>query len=181
MYGKQTENAIAAMSCLAEVYDGGRTRLSASEIARSRGLQGPFVAKILTTLSQAGLVKGSPGPGGGYSLATSPNEITIYEVYRLFERDDDTKTCPFGGGVCGDGDPCPLHHRLVDVQEAVDNLLHHTTFAVFQNDDEPPSEQISITIGAARNGRFAEHAGDGTDDEEKRQSYRAPKSHRGRR
>ena len=33
MYGKQTERAIAAMSRLAEVWDGGRTRLSATDIA----------------------------------------------------------------------------------------------------------------------------------------------------
>ena len=47
MYGKQTETAIAAMSRLAEVYDGGKTRLSAAEIAADRNLQRPFVGKIL--------------------------------------------------------------------------------------------------------------------------------------
>ena len=75
MYGRQTETAIAAMSRLSEVYDGGVTRLSASEIARDRGLQAPSVAKILTTLSQAGLVGGMPGPGGGYALAKEPSEV----------------------------------------------------------------------------------------------------------
>ena len=34
-------------------------RLSAEEIATSRGLQRPFVAKVLTALSTAGLVVGS--------------------------------------------------------------------------------------------------------------------------
>ncbi len=37
MYSKATETAIAAMTRLAEVYDRGRTRLSAVEIAESRG------------------------------------------------------------------------------------------------------------------------------------------------
>ena len=71
MYGKQTERAIGAMSRLAEVWDGGKTRLSAFEIADQRGLPRPMVAKILTTLSQANLVTGSPGPGGGYCLSSS--------------------------------------------------------------------------------------------------------------
>ena len=58
MYGRQTEYAIAVMGRLAEVYDGGETRLSAADVANSRGLQQPFVAKILSQLSQAGLVVG---------------------------------------------------------------------------------------------------------------------------
>jgi len=132
MYGKQTETAIAAMSRLAEVYDGGRTRLSATEIASSRNLLRPFVGKLLSTLSQAGLVQGSPGPGGGYTLARHPKEIRLYDVFRLFEREDTSTTCPFGGGVCGVGDPCPLHDRLVGLKNAVDDVLHGTTFEIFR-------------------------------------------------
>lgn len=132
MYGKQTETAIAAMSRLAEVYDDGKTRLAAADIAEARGLLKPFVAKILTVLSQAGLVKGSPGPGGGYALARHPREIRIHDVFSLFEREDESDACPFGGGICGVGEPCPLHQRLVDIQISMNTLLHDTTFEVFR-------------------------------------------------
>lgn len=132
MYGKATETAIAVMSRLAEIYDGGRTRVSASQIAESRGLQGPFVAKVLTTLSAAGLVRGSRGPGGGFTLARQPSAITLYDVFCLFERQDDSRNCPFGGGICGAGEPCPIHEKLVEVQGALDGLLHGTTFEVFR-------------------------------------------------
>ncbi|MFM9956813.1 MAG: RrF2 family transcriptional regulator [Phycisphaerales bacterium] len=132
MYGKQTETAIAAMSRLAEVYDAGKTRLSAAQIAAARQLQGPFVAKILTTLSQAGLITGAPGPGGGYALAKPPTDISLHDVYKLFEREDESLACPFGGGVCGQGDPCPLHNKLVGVKLSMDELLHNTSFEVFR-------------------------------------------------
>lgn len=132
MYGKQTETAIAAMSRLAEVWDGGETRMSASEIANDRGLQRPFVGKILSALSQAGLVDGSPGPGGGYTLARSPQEITVHQVYRLFEREDENVECPFGGGICGVGEPCALHDKLVHLKSTLDELLHGTTFEEFR-------------------------------------------------
>ena len=137
MYGRQTESAIAAMSRLAEVYDGGRTRLSASDIARERGLQGPFVAKILTSLSQAGLIDGTPGPGGGYALARPPGEITLHEVYALFERENQSVSCPFGGERCGQGEPCAIHHKLIRVQEALHDLLQGTTFEVFRTHANP--------------------------------------------
>ena len=66
MYGKQTETAIAALSRLAEVWDEGRTRLSAAEIADQRGLPRAMVAKILSALSQANLVNGAGWPAAPF-------------------------------------------------------------------------------------------------------------------
>ena len=132
MYGKATQTAIAALSRLAEVFDEGQTRLSAVEIAESRGLQKAFVGKVLSTLSQAGLISGTRGPGGGFTFAKHPREVTLYDVYTLFEREDESDHCPFGGGICGSGDKCPLHDRLAEVQRATDTMLHKTTFDSFR-------------------------------------------------
>ena len=132
MYGKQTERAIAAMSRLAEVWDGGQTRLSSIEIADNRGLPRPMVAKLLTALSQGSLVNGAPGPRGGYALARSPKEITFQQVHELFEREDTSRLCPFGGGVCGGGAPCPMHDRLVETQQSFRRYLAETTFECFR-------------------------------------------------
>ncbi len=162
MYGKQTECAIAAMSRLAEVYDGGETRLSAADIADSRGLQRPFVAKILSVLSQAGLVTGSRGPGGGCALARDPKRIKLYDVFKLFEREDDSTNCPFGGGRCGVGHPCPLHDKLVSVQKAMDRLLHETTFEGFR-------------IAYKKDGRRTKPSPT-RKTKRKRESYRAPRT-----
>jgi Rrf2 family iron-sulfur cluster assembly transcriptional regulator len=132
MYGKQTEAAIAVMSRLAEVYDDGRTRLPANDIADARGLQRPRVAKVLSVLSLAGLVTGSRGPGGGFTLARRPDAITIHDVFVLFDRRDDTKNCPFGGGICGAGRACPLHEEYSAVNAATERFLKHTTFEKFR-------------------------------------------------
>ena len=132
MFGRQTECAIAAMSHLAEVYDDGQTRLSANDIADARDLQRPSVAKCLAALSQAGLVNGAPGPGGGFTLARHPRSIKLIDVFRLFEREKDYAACPFGGGRCGVGKPCPLHEELAAVHEAQRRLLHNTTFEKFR-------------------------------------------------
>lgn len=132
MYGKATETAIAALSRLAEVYDEGQTRLSATEIADSRGLQRPFVAKVLSTLSQAGIIEGARGPGGGFTFLAHPKETTLHDVFCLFERENTLNDCPFGGGVCGTGDKCPLHDRLVKVRKATDEVLRGTNFDAFR-------------------------------------------------
>lgn len=132
MYGKQTERAIAAMSYLAEVWDNGKTKLSAVQIADARFLPRAMVAKILTTLSQAGLIIGSPGPGGGYALARAPIEISFQQVFELFEREDRSHLCPFGGGICGVGTPCALHDRLVSAQDGIKSFLADSTFEIFR-------------------------------------------------
>lgn len=131
-YGKTTQSAIAAMSRLAEVYDEGKTRLSSGDIAENRNLPKPLVAKLLTILSQAGLVNGSPGPGGGYSLARPPKDISLYDVAELFERTEDKRTCPFGPGWCGRGEPCPLHEDLVALDERMVTFLRKTHLDVFE-------------------------------------------------
>lgn len=131
-YGKTAQNAISAMSYLAEVYDGGRTRLSSSDIAERRKLSQALVAKILVVLSQAGLVDGTRGPGGGYWLAKDPAEILLHDIVSQFEKKEDRTMCPFGPGWCGHEEPCPLHDQLVELDSQLVDFLSETSLAVFQ-------------------------------------------------
>lgn len=132
MYGKQTEYGIAILSRLSELYALDAPRVNAAEIAKSRNLQAPFVAKVLTALSLARLVKGTRGPKGGYALARPPADIMIRDVWRIFERENTSSLCPFGGGVCGAGTPCALHEKLVAIQHNVNSFLDTTNFEDFR-------------------------------------------------
>ncbi|HMO36430.1 MAG TPA: Rrf2 family transcriptional regulator, partial [Gemmatales bacterium] len=129
-YGKTTQYAIAAASRLAEVYTD-QVKLSSMDIAKHRNLPQPIVAKVLTILSQAGLVTGNPGPRGGYSLAKPPERIRLLDVADCFERSDKTLTCPFGPTYCGTGNPCPLHHQIVALQDQFQKFLQENSLAVF--------------------------------------------------
>ena len=131
-YGKTAQTAIAAVSRLAEVYDPNkRVKLNSAEIAEKRLLPQPVVAKVLTILSQAGIVHGSPGPGGGYWLARAPEAVTLYDVVALFERLEDNVSCPFGPDYCGHGPHCPMHSDLIKVREQIVTFLKTSTFARF--------------------------------------------------
>lgn len=132
MYNRSTQDAISAISYLAEIYDGGESTCSSAEIAEKRNLPKPFVAKLLTYLSQAKLVTGSRGPGGGYTLAKQPKEISFQDVASIFERDDDELSCPLGRGHCGKGDTCQLHDQLEAIRNNIKNFLTKTRFDTFQ-------------------------------------------------
>lgn len=131
-FGKTAQTAVSAMSLLAEVYDGGKTRLSSHEIAAKRRLPQPVVAKVLTIVSSLGLVDGSRGPGGGYWLRKSPEQISLFQIVEEFERQDATIMCPFGPHWCGHGEPCPMHDTLVRMGTDWTTYLKTTSLAVFK-------------------------------------------------
>ncbi len=131
-YGKTAQTAIAAVSRLAEVYSKDNTvKLSSADIAQNRNLPQPVVAKVLTILSQAGIVHGSPGPGGGYWLTHHPEKISLFQVVSLFERLDKNVICPYGPDYCSTGPQCPLHDEMITFREQLTSFLKSTTFARF--------------------------------------------------
>ena len=131
-FGKTAQTAISAMSLLAEVYDGGKTKLSSLEIAEKRELPQPVVAKVLTIVSSLGLVDGSRGPGGGYWLKRAPHKISLLDIVEEFERNDSAIMCPFGPNWCGHGEPCPMHNSLVRMDTDWKTYLRDTKLSVFQ-------------------------------------------------
>lgn len=138
-YGKTAQTAIAAVSRLAEVYDPvKRVKLNSADIAGRRHLPQPVVAKVLTILSQAGIVNGSPGPGGGYWLARPPEGVTLHDVVSLFERTEENVSCPFGPEYCGTGPHCPLHFDMLKIREQMVAFLQTSTFARFVGWTPPP-------------------------------------------
>jgi Rrf2 family iron-sulfur cluster assembly transcriptional regulator len=146
-YGKTAQTAIAAVSRLAEVYDAEKpAKLNSAEIAKVRHLSQPIVAKVLTILSQAGIVNGSPGPGGGYWLSQEPGAIKLYDVVTLFERLEDNVSCPFGPHYCGHGPHCPMHSDLLTLRDQMITFLKSSTFARFVGwtPDRLPVQSLTI-------------------------------------
>jgi len=137
-YGKMSGTAVAAVSALAEVHPEGTT-LSSLQIAKSRNLSQPLVAKVLTLLSQQGIVHGTRGPGGGYRLARDPRKLTVFEIVEHFEGHRDPSSCPFGPGWCGVGAPCPLHDSLAAMSETAAATLQKINFAAFIDHPKKPS------------------------------------------
>lgn len=143
IHQKTSQNAIAAVSRLAELYSSGEVA-SSKQIAESRNLPAPLVGKILTELSRGGLITGSPGPGGGYRLAKPPAEISLKDVAELFERESEG-LCPYGPGWCGNNEPCPLHNSITAMNQIIEDFLRNTNFATFQagRTDAPKTERKS--------------------------------------
>jgi Rrf2 family iron-sulfur cluster assembly transcriptional regulator len=57
-------------------------------VCRRHQLSHSYLELIFGQLRVAGLIRSYRGPGGGYSLAKSADEITLYEVVHLFNEQE---------------------------------------------------------------------------------------------
>ena len=58
------------------------------EIAARQAIPGPYLDQILAALKGAGIVRSVRGAGGGYSLARTPERISVGDVVRALMRGD---------------------------------------------------------------------------------------------
>lgn len=146
-YGKMANYAIASLSYLAANYDKENFKANSQTIANARNLSRPLVGKLMSQMSTAGLVNGTPGPGGGFFLAKPPSEISLLEIVRLFEKVEESLMCPFGPGWCGNGDPCPFHFELEDKRDEMLSWLSSTNLEVFTHHPVKPERGIAELEG----------------------------------
>lgn len=77
--------AVSALMHLAVHNDAGAVPLA--EVSICQGISLSYIDQIFWKLRRAGLVRGTPGPGGGYRLGREAALISIGEVTALMEAD----------------------------------------------------------------------------------------------
>ena len=80
----QTGTRLALYAVLELARDPERT-LSAADLAERFGVSNHHLAKVLGTLSNAGLVRGGRGASGGYRFIGNRRRITLMDIVALFE------------------------------------------------------------------------------------------------
>ena len=92
------------------------------EIARQMDVPEDFLAKILKTLVDQGLVRSTRGPHGGYALAKSPLDISFLDVIEAVEGPVALNVCLDGEDACGHSTACTMvqvwrlgQERMLDV------------------------------------------------------------------
>jgi Rrf2 family protein len=119
----KTEYACLAVLDLATSYDEGEP-LQIRKIAAAHQIPSGFLVQILLQLKTAGLVTSTRGAAGGYRLARSPDEVTIWDVMCVIEGEGRAAACV---------GRCPASGVLTDAweraAEASRDVLQSITFA----------------------------------------------------
>lgn len=67
--------------------------VTAARLAAFHGLPAAYLNKQLQAMARAGIVESSQGPGGGFRLARSPQQITLMDVVTAIEGPDPAFRC----------------------------------------------------------------------------------------
>lgn len=132
MISMRSKYALKALAYMARTSD--KDSFLIADIAQAEGIPKKFLEAILLTIKNCGILSSRKGPGGGYSLAKSPYQITVGAVIRAFEGDliplqclsqSAQASCP----ECTDEDTCGIKLVMADVDKALSAILDSTTLA----------------------------------------------------
>ncbi len=86
-----------------------------------------FVHKIMQKLAHAGIVRGRPGKGGGYTLERDPSGLDLLEVVSIVQGPPAVNRCLIDKKHCRRSGTCPIRSRLESLQQALVDSLGQTT------------------------------------------------------
>ncbi len=131
MITKEVDYAIRALLYLAQ--NGAQNeRLSAATISEKMDIPYRFLRNIIRVLTDAGFIESKRGNGGGLSLKREARDFSLYDVVQaLNPRSCVLNTCLMGKECCNRDAFCPVHKKLSEVQEVVDNQLKDISFDQF--------------------------------------------------
>ncbi len=131
MLSSRARYATRALLELSIRYEEGTTQIQ--DIAERQNIPFKYLQQILMALKVAGFVQSRKGPGGGYLLASPPQEITLGAVLRAMDGPVAPISCvsvmSFSECGCPKPEVCALRGAFRDVREAIVSVLDQTTFA----------------------------------------------------
>ena len=121
MISQTTEYALRAVVYLATNSD---RLVSRNTIAEATCVPTDYLTKVLQGLDRANIVVAQRGPGGGYQLHDSPEDISVYDVVEAISAVPRIRECPLG--IKEHAKLCPLHKRLDEAAELVEKAYRAT-------------------------------------------------------
>jgi Rrf2 family protein len=128
---RRSEYGLRALVDLVRHADDGPIALAA--LAERDRLPTKFLEQIMSTLKHAGIVRSTLGAHGGYALATDPATVSLGRVIRLLDGALAPLACVslryYEPCSCVDEATCPLRDVMLDVRDAMLEILDHETLA----------------------------------------------------
>lgn len=100
LYSKGCEYAIRALSQVAR--RGGQARFTVKDVCRISGAPELSTRKIFQALVQREVLQATPGPGGGYTFAQPPEQLTMLKLIEAVDGQGTFNRCIMGLSTCGD-------------------------------------------------------------------------------
>ncbi len=103
--------------------------VSIRTVSEVLGMPYPFLAKVVQTLAQQGLVASSRGAGGGIALARPAAQISLRDIVQAIDGGDVFTQCVLGLPGCGERQPCPLHDKWAPTRARITAMFDDVSLA----------------------------------------------------
>jgi Rrf2 family protein len=111
----------------------GSTPVALGALAKRNNLPPKFLEQILATLKHGGVVRTTLGAHGGYALSADAATMSIGRIVRLLDGALAPVPCVslryYGRCSCPDEATCPLRDVMIDVRDAMLEILDKETLA----------------------------------------------------
>jgi Rrf2 family protein len=128
---RRSEYGLRALVDLVRHSDEGPVALGV--LAGRNRLPAKFLEQIMATLKHAGIVRATLGAHGGYAIATDPETVSIGRIIRLLDGALAPLACVslryYEPCSCVDERVCPLRDMMIDVRDAMLEILDRETLA----------------------------------------------------
>jgi Rrf2 family iron-sulfur cluster assembly transcriptional regulator len=118
---RNTDYALRAAVELASSYD--NEPVATKQIACSQRIPYQLACKLLQRLHNAGIVKSTMGPAGGFTLSRAPSKITIRQVVEAVQGPVRLSRCLVSKSFCGLSRCCPINPELGRLQIKINTFL----------------------------------------------------------
>ena len=122
MISQTVEYALRAIVTIAQA-DG--APCTSQVIATKTQVPAPYLSKLMQRLVRSNLVQSKRGLHGGFVLAKSPNELTVWDVVDAVDPIKRIRECPLDL-KSHQGNLCPLHSKLDDALAMVEEAFRST-------------------------------------------------------
>ena len=96
--------------------------ISLAEISARQNISLSYLEQLFASLRRKGLVSSTRGPGGGYSLTGSAEDISIADVITAVDEKLETMKCG-GSGDCQNNSRCLTHDLWCDLSAQIHKFL----------------------------------------------------------
>lgn len=128
MLSVTSQYALRALAQLAKNSD--QESMLGKELATKADIPPNYLAKILLSLKNAGMLGTARGSRGGYWLEKDPEQIKLIEIVQIFDQMQGPQPCILGEkDSCSCEQPCQAHQRWHEIRTAYMDFLMSTTIA----------------------------------------------------
>ncbi|AEF55491.1 Fe-S cluster assembly transcriptional regulator IscR [Marinomonas posidonica] len=96
--------------------------VSLSDISERQGISLSYLEQLFSKLRKKALVISVRGPGGGYRLSRSNNDIYVAQIVDAVNESVDATGCK-GRSDCQSGNTCLTHHLWCDLSDQIHDFL----------------------------------------------------------